>query len=138
MSISPYNSKETTKIVFLISLNENARGKSVNHVTNHREWQRILTSARANGWKPSGTILDYEFQYQLEVSECEELNFDKHFLIDQYVKDKCGRWKGGYLISEYQIVTDPDARGIRKALGRTSAPLDFLLFLSYGAFRIAE
>lgn len=125
------------ELFFLISMNENAQGESVNHVTNQNEWQHILVTARANGWKPSGTILDYEFQYQLEVSQCKELDFDKHFLIDQYVKDKCGRWKGGYLSPEYQIVTEHDAREIRKALQKASAPLDLLLFLSYGAFRIA-
>ena len=53
------------ELFFLISVNENARGESINHVTNHREWQLILATARANGWKPLGTILDYEFQYQL-------------------------------------------------------------------------
>ena len=125
------------ELFFLISVNENARGESINHVTNHREWQLILATARANGWKPLGTILDYEFQYQLEVSQFEELNFDMHTLIDQYVRDKCGRWKGGYLTPEYQIVTDEDARGLRKALQRASAPIELLLFLSYGAFRIA-
>ena len=125
------------ELFFLIGLNENAHGESINHVTNHREWQDILTTARANGWKPLGTILDYEFQYQLEVSQVEELTFDAHTLIDKQVKDKCGRWKGGYLSSECQIVTDDDVRGLRKALQRVNTPLDFLLFLSYGAFRIA-
>lgn len=125
------------EIFFLIGLNENGHGESINHVTNQGEWQHILVTARANGWKPSGTILDYEFQYQLEVSNCKELNFDRHIIIDDYVKDKCGRWKGGYLTPEYQIVTDEDARGLRKALQRASAPIDLLLFLSYGAFRIA-
>jgi len=125
------------EIFFLIGLNENGHGESINHVTNQGEWQHTLVTARANGWKPSGTILDYEFQYQLEVSNCKELNFDRHTIIDDYVKDKCGRWKGGYLTPEYQIVTDEDARGLRKALQRASAPIDLLLFLSYGAFRIA-
>ena len=50
-----------------------------------------------------------------------------HTLIDQYVKDKCGRWKGGYLTPEYQIVTDEDARGLRKALQRASAPIELIL-----------
>jgi hypothetical protein len=125
------------EIFFLVGLNEDIHGEAINHVTNHREWQLILATARANGWKPLGTILDYEFQYQIEASSCEELNFDRHTLIDRHVKDKCGRWKGGYLAPEYQIVTDEDARGLRKALQRADAPLSLLLFLSYGAFRIA-
>ena len=125
------------KLFFLISLNVTAQGEPINYSTTHGEWQRILVTARANGWKPLGTILDYEFQYQLTVSEYEEMDFDKHVLLDQFVRDKCGRWKGRYLTPEYQIVIDEDARGIRKALERTTAPLDLLLFLSYGAFRIA-
>ncbi len=125
------------ELFFLIGLNEDVHGQAVNHVTNHREWQLILATARANGWKPLGTILDYEFHYQLEVSQVEELDFDGHTLINNYVKDKCGRWKGGYLTPEYQIISDEDARGLRKALQRANAPLDLLLFLSYGAFRIA-
>ena len=125
------------ELIFLISVNENARGESINHVTNHREWQLILATARANGWKPLGTILDYEFQYQLVASQCEEYDFDKHILLDQFVADKCGRWKGGYLTPQYQIVTDEDSRGLRKALQRAVAPIELILFLSYGAFRIA-
>lgn len=125
------------ELFFLISMKMNARGEAVNHVTNYSEWQYILATARANGWKPSGTILDYEFQYQLIASEHKEIDFDIHLLVDQFVTDKCGRWTGGYLTPQYQIVTDEDAREIKKALERTSTPLDLLLFLSYGAFRIA-
>ena len=85
-------------LIFLIGINENGRGRSVSHVTNKNEWQHILATARANGWKPLGTILDYEFQYELIASQFEELDFDKHTLLDQFVTDKCGRWRGGYLI----------------------------------------
>jgi hypothetical protein len=125
------------ELFFLIGINDNARGESINHVTNHREWQLILATARANGWKPLGTVLDYEFQYQLVVSQFEELDFDKHILLDQFIRDKCSRWKGGYLTPEYQIVTDEDARGLMKALQRASASIELILFLSHGAFRIA-
>ena len=96
-----------------------------------------LQQPRANGWKPLGTILDYEFQYQLVASQCEEFDFDKNILLDQFVADKCGRWKGGYLTPQYQIVTDEDARGMRKALQRASASIELILFLSHGAFRVA-
>ena len=125
------------ELFFLVSMNENTLGEPVNHVTSYGEWQHILATARANGWKPLGTILDYEFQYQLIASEYEELDFDKHILLDQFVRDKCGRWKGGYLTPEYQIVTDEDARGLRIALQRASASIELILFLSHGAFRIA-
>jgi hypothetical protein len=125
------------ELFFLVSMNENTLGEPVNHVTSYGEWQHILATARANGWKPLGTILDYEFQYQLIASEYEELDFDKHILLDQFIRDKCGRWKGGYLTPEYQIVIDEDSRGLRKALQRASAPIELLLFLSYGSFRIA-
>ena len=125
------------ELFFLISLKLTAQGEPINYSTTYGEWQHILATARANGWKPLGTMLDYEFQYQLVASEYEELDFDKHILLDQFVRDKCGRWKGGYLTPEYQIVIDEDARGIRKALEKTTAPLDLLLFLSSGAFRIA-
>jgi hypothetical protein len=125
------------ELFFLIGLNDNTHGESINHVTNHSEWQLILATARANGWKPLGTILDYEFQYQLVVSQFEELDFDRHILLDQFIRDKCGRWKGGYLTPEYQIFIDEDARGLRKALQRASASIELILFLSHGAFRIA-
>jgi hypothetical protein len=125
------------ELFFLVSMNENALGESVNHVTSYGEWQHILATARANGWRPLGTILDYEFQYQLVASQCEEFDFDKHILLDQFVTDKCGRWKGGYLSPDHQIVTDEDARGLRKALQRACASIEIILFLSHGAFRIA-
>ena len=124
-------------LFFLIGLNEDAQGDGVNYVTNHEEWQAVLTTARANGWRPQGTILDYEFQYQLERASYEDIDQNFHTIIDQQIKDKCGRWSGGYLNPEYQVVTDDDARGLRKALQRAGAPLDLLIFLSHGAFRIA-
>jgi hypothetical protein len=125
------------EILFLIGINDDGRRQSVSHVTNKNEWNYILATARANGWNPLGTILDYEFQYQLFASKCKDLDFDKHILLDQFVEGKCGRWKGGYLSPEYQIVTDEDARGLRVALQRASASIELILFLSHGAFRIA-
>lgn len=126
------------ELLFLIGVNENGHRQLVSHVINKHDWQYALVMARANGWKPLGTILDYEFQYQLVASQCEQLDFDKHILLDQFVTDKCGRWKGGYLTPEYQIVTNDDARGLRMALQRASASIELILFLSHGAFRIAE
>ena len=126
------------ELLFLIGVNENGRVQLVCHVINKHDWQYALVIARANGWKPLGTILDYEFQYQLVASQCEQLDFDKHILLDQFITDKCGRWKGGYLTPEHQIVTDDDARGLRMALQRASASIELILFLSHGAFRIAE
>ena len=77
------------------------------------------------------------FQYQLELSKYEELDQDGHTLIERQVRDRCRGWQGGYLTPEYQIVTDEDARDLREALHKTNAPPDLLVFLSYGAFRIA-
>ena len=125
------------ELLFLIGINHSSASQAVTHVTNKEEWQYILATARANGCKPLGTILDYEFQYQLVASQCEALDFDKHTLLDQFITDKCGRWKGGYLTPEHQIVTDDDARGLRIALQRASASIELILFLSHGAFRIA-
>ena len=124
-------------LVFLIGINKNGHRHSVSHFTNKNEWQYILATASSNGWKPLGTILDYEFQYQLLASQFEELDFDKHTLLDQFVTDKCGRWKGGYLTPEHQIVTDDDATELRRALQRARASIELILFLSHGAFRIA-
>ena len=67
----------------------------------------------------------------------EDLHQEDYKVIERQVRDMCRGWQGGYLTSGYQIVIDEDARGIRKALGRTTAPPDLLVFLSYGAFRIA-
>ena len=51
---------------------------------------------------------------------------------------KTGRyWQGGYLTPEYQMVTNEDELGLRKALLRARAPVELILFLSYGTFRIA-
>ena len=125
------------ELFFLIGINHSGASQTVTHITNKDEWQYTLATARANGWKPLGTILDYEFQYQLVASQCETFDFDKHTLLDQFITDKCGRWKGGYLTPEHQIVTDDDARGLRIALQRASASIELILFLSHGAFRIA-
>jgi hypothetical protein len=62
------DNKAVDELFFLMGLNVNAHGESVNHVANQREWQDILATARANGWKPLGTILNYEYQYQLKAS----------------------------------------------------------------------
>lgn len=123
---------------FLTTLNEDSHGKNAHYVTNHDQWQRILTTARANGWKPQGTILDYEFQYQVEVSHYEDLDQEGLAVIERQVQDKCRGWQGGYLTPEYQMVTNEDAMGLRKALLRARGPVELILFLSCGAFRIAR
>lgn len=125
------------ELFFLVSFNDDDHGKAVNYVTNRRDWQQMLVAARANGWEPRGTILDYECHYQLEASKHEEIDRDFQALIDRDVRERCAKWQGGYLAPEYQIVTDEDAMGLRKALHRVNAPLDLLMFLSHGAFRIA-
>lgn len=125
------------EIFFLVSLNEDNGGEPVNYVTNHDQWRQMLVTARANGWEPQGTILDYEFHYQLEVSKYENIGRALEGVLDRQVKDRCARWQGGYLSPEYQVVTHEDARGLRKALRRTDVSLDLLLFFSRGAFRIA-
>ncbi len=44
---------------------------------------------------------------------------------------------GGYYDPEYQVVTDEDAEGLRKALEGSGVDKDLIQFLSMGAFRIA-
>lgn len=126
------------ELFFLISLNNDSRGNPVQFVTNHGQWKGLLISARANGWAPQGTILDYEFQYRLEMSLYDEIDHGRRAVIEQQVTDRCEGWHGDYLTPEYQVVTNEDAEGLRTALERTTAPSDLLVFLSYGAFRIAR
>ena len=125
------------ELFFLIGINEDKDGNTVNLMTTPEKWNRLLTMARANGWKPGGTILDVEFQLNLELSWCEEPDTINLNPLRKQVEERCKRWQGGYLSPEYQIVTDEDAKDIRKAMEETDADADLLLFLSYGAFRIA-
>ena len=60
------------ELFFLIGINEDKDGNTVNLMTTPEKWKRLLTMARANGWKPRGTILDVEFQLNLELSMIEE------------------------------------------------------------------
>jgi hypothetical protein len=122
---------------FLIGINEDKDGNTVNLMTTPEKWKRLLTMARANGWKPRGTLLDVEFQMNLELSMCEEpdgVNVDS---LRKQVEERCKRWHGVYLIPQYQIVTAEDAMEMMKAMEGTDADADLLLFLSKGAFRIA-
>lgn len=125
------------ELFFLIGINEDKDGNTVNFMTTYGKWNRLLTTARANGWKPRGTILDVEFQLNLELSCCEEPEAVNIGALRNQVEERCRRWKGGYLTPEYQIVTVEDTEAIRKAMMGTDADADLLLFLSYGAFRIA-
>jgi hypothetical protein len=125
------------ELFFLIGINEDKDGNTINLMTSPKKWNRLLTMARANGWKPRGTILDVEFQLNLELSYCEEPDTVNLDALRKQVGVKCKRWEGGYLTPEYQIVTDDDAKNIRKAMEGTDADPDLLLFLSQGAFRIA-
>jgi hypothetical protein len=125
------------ELFFLIGINEDKDGNTVNLMTTPEKWRRLLTMARANGWKPRGKLLDVEFQLKLELSLCEDpyaVNVDA---LRKQVEERCKRWQGVYLIPQYQIVTANDAVEMRKAMEGTDADADLLLFLSRGAFRIA-
>jgi hypothetical protein len=104
------------ELFFLIGLNENKDGNTVNLMTAPQKWNRLLTMARANGWKPRGTILDVEFQLNLELSCCEEPDMVNLDALRKQVEERCRRWKGGYLTLEYQIVTSEDAKNISKPM----------------------
>jgi hypothetical protein len=49
------------ELFFLIGINEDKDGNTVNLMTTPEKWRHLLTMARANGWKPRGTVLDVEF-----------------------------------------------------------------------------
>jgi hypothetical protein len=125
------------ELFFLIGITEDKDGNTVNMMTTPDKWKRLLTMARANGWKPRGTVLDVEFQLNLELSMIEkpdDINIDA---IRKQVEERCKRWQGVYQIPQYQIVTAEDAMEMRRAMEGTDADADLLLFLSKGAFRIA-
>lgn len=125
------------ELFFLIGINEDENGNTVNMMSTPEKWNRLLTMARANGWKPRGTVLDVEFQLNLELSYLEEPDAVNLDALRKQVEERCRRWQGGYLTPEYQIVTKEDTEDIRRAMQGTDADADLLLFLSYGAFRIA-
>ena len=124
------------ELFFLIGINEDENGNTVNMMSTHEKWRRLLTMARANGWKPRGTVLDVEFQLNLELSWCKEPDVVNIDALRKQVEERCRRWQGVYQIPQYQIVTAEDAEGIRRAMEGTDADADLLLFLSKGAFRI--
>jgi hypothetical protein len=125
------------ELFFLIGINEDKNGNTVNLMTTQGKWKRLLTMARANGWKPRGTILDVEFQLNLELSMIEEPDAVNIDALRKQVEERCKRWQGVYQIPQYQIVSADDAMEIGKAMEGTDADADLLLFLSKGGFRIA-
>ena len=118
------------ELFFLIGINEDKNGNTVNFMSTYEKWNRLLTMARANGWKPRGTILDVEFQLNLELSCREEPDAVNLDALRKQVEERCRRWQGGYLTPEYQIVTKEDAEDIRRAIQGTDADAD-LLFSFY-------
>jgi hypothetical protein len=126
-----------TDQLYLIALNESTRESNANYVISREQWELILATARANGWNPMGTTLDFEFHCELEASSCGDLDQHKYYAIARMVLDKRRAWHGGYHVPEYQVVTDADAKGLRRALEGTDAASELLQFLSLGAFRIA-
>jgi hypothetical protein len=126
-----------TDQLYLISLNKDAQGNDVNYVLSRDEWKLLLATARARGWSPLGTILDFEFHIQLETSQFEELDQNGYAEIAISVLDKCRSWHGGYYTPAYQVLVDQDSQRLGQALHGTDANPDFLQFLSLGAFRIA-
>jgi hypothetical protein len=56
------------ELFFLIGINEDKDGNKVNFIASPKKWNRLLIMASANGWRPQGTILDVEFQLNLELS----------------------------------------------------------------------
>lgn len=125
-------------LFFLVSLQPDDKDRAVNFITNTAGWQEILNTARINGWKPLGTVLDAEFQYAYALSVYEdEPDEDEKTKLRHRAEARCAKWRGEYLPREYQLVTAEDAHAMRRALMGTPAKPELLNFLSYGAFRVA-
>jgi hypothetical protein len=122
--------------VRFISLSKDAHGGNASYATTFDEWEQTLATAWMHGWEPMGTVLDFEFHRQLEISRCKGRKNEGHWEIARKVLDKCRDWHGEYLLPEGQVVTEADAKGLKKALEGTDAAPDLLRFLSLGAFRI--
>ena len=123
--------------IYLVGLNKDGDGKDTNFVTTRDQWEKILLIAREGGWNPLGTILDFEFHFQLEASAYGELDKNGHAEIAIKALDRCRNWQGGYRTPEYQVVVDEDTQRMAQALHGADTPPGFLEFLSLGAFRIA-
>lgn len=121
-------------LFFLVSVDAES---AENYGLSSEKWKAILILARSIGWQPLGSILDYEFQFELELSEVEQPDQNALEFIETLVRRRCAKWNGVYDEPHYQLVTAEDALSLREALLLTETSPDFLEFLEKGAFRIA-
>jgi hypothetical protein len=122
----------TPKLIILTAMRD-----STTYPTTPAGWQDLMLTARINGWEPQDTILDFRYQCDLVVSECdEELDFIDEARLTKKVRKQCGTWPGCYLVPRGQIVTSDDARNMLQALEGTPVDPIFREFLALGPFRI--
>ena len=119
--------------LFLVSLFSE---RTVNYPISQDVWLDILSRARDNGWRPKGTILDFDFQYNYATSAFEELDEDMKNRMADDIESRCRDWPGGYATGEFQLVTEDDAAVLVRALETVDVPRDLRNFLMLGAFRI--
>lgn len=72
------------------------------------------------------TTLDSEFHCELEAPQYEDLDQQWYWAIARMVLDKRRAWHGGYHVPEHQVVTEVDAKRLRKALQGTDTASDLL------------
>jgi hypothetical protein len=106
------------------------------YTCSHGEWGEIVRIAEGAGWEPSGTLIDFDFEFELQCDE--GCTFADKLFITLSIHHRRLMWDGDYLSPENQVVTDNDVGDMLFAL--MSAPVDsaFIDFLSNGSFRITS
>ncbi len=122
-------------VLFLVSLSP---GRTVNYPISQDQWLDILDCARSNGWRPQGTVLDYEFQYNYAVSAFDEIDEDLRKTVADEIKTRCFDWQGGYATGDFQLVTGDDTSALADSLRTVSIPEDLRRLLELGPFRIGS
>jgi len=100
------------------------------------EWVSVIAKAKAEGWRPDGTLYDYVYVANEESFDIDDEMSNMYNMILE--KNVSLEWDGNYIEKKNQIVMYEDAIYLAAALVGTGVDEKLLDFIKQGSFRICS
>lgn len=99
-------------------------------------WIDAFEAAKADGWKPDGTMYDIYYDMDEELDLIEDDNRKLHTLV--VAMNNVYAWDGSYTEKRNQIVTYDDAYYMAMSLKCAGVDPELCAFVEKGSFRICS
>ena len=85
-------------------------------------WWCMQDLAKRHGWKPQGTVLNTDIQYQLRGGNLDDPEINQELWRE--AENDVKSWPGSYATNDFQWVTEEDARNMADALEKAVEELE--------------